>query len=273
MNARSKRSLAAALLSCMVACPLPALAGSYEVVFRDEFDYCGMPDPEKWTYDEGTGRNGWGNGEAQYYTSSGNAWVDGECLVIEARKEQRDAAEYTSAKLITKGLHEWKEGIVEVRAKLPVGKGTWSAIWLLPEDKRYGGWVDSGEIDLVEYVGCERGIVYTSLHTHENNSSKKNPITESLDLEEEDEDFHIYVLEWTQDVIIVYVDNEELLRYKRPEASPEEAWKTWPFDLPFYLIMNVAVGGSWGGYMGIDDDCFPQRMMVDYVRVYQESDG
>ncbi len=269
---RNSRSIWWLLMVTLLSLSLLASAdeGVYEIVFRDEFDYEGPPDPQKWGYD--VGGDGWGNGELQFYTDSGNAWADGKHLIIEARAERREGAAYTSARLVTRGLVSFCEGIIEIRARVPTGRGTWSAIWLLPEDKRYGGWLHSGEIDLMEHVGFDPGVIYASLHTLANNSVQGNPITRRYELADRGEGFHIYVLEWTEDLLIVYIDNVELFRYRRPRAADGEGWKTWPFDLPFYLLFNVAVGGSWGGAEGVDETSFPQRMAVDYVRVYQRTD-
>ncbi|GEM_PF-2157980 len=233
----------------------------YTLVFAEEFDANGKPDESVWTFDLGP----WPyNEELECYTAD-NAFVENGALVIEARAEETEGCAYTSARLNTKGKLDFTYGYLEVRAALPVGRGTWSAIWLLPTGSAYGGYLESGEIDIAERVGFDAKRVYSTLHTERNNSTLNNAITESARLSRKDDGFHIYALLWEENAIRIYLDGVQVLCYARPENAASDEW---PFDLPFHVLLNVAVGGTWGGVKGVDDDAFPQRMLVDYVRLY-----
>ncbi|MDR0473083.1 MAG: glycoside hydrolase family 16 protein [Treponema sp.] len=236
---------------------------SYELVWSDEFNYVGPPDPNKWSYN--TGGHGWGNNELQYYTDGANAHVDGKNLIITARKEAMDGREVTSARLHTANKGDWLYGKIEVRAKLPKGIGTWPAIWLLPTDWSYGGWDTSvsGEIDIMEHVGYEEDILYTSVHTdvfHQNASKRRNGMTE---------DFHVYSVEWLPDKIKFSFDGILHYVFDPNQLSRNPTYKQWPFDKRFFLLLNLAFGGNWGGYRGVDYNCLPAIFEIDYVRVYQ----
>ncbi len=238
----------------------------YELVWADEFDTDGLPDPARWAFNVGGG--GWGNGEMQYYMPKGNAWVENGMLTIELRKEKRGTCNYSSARLITRDIADWLYCKVEVRAKLPSGKGTWPAVWMLPTDRAYGEWPASGEIDIMEHVGYDPDVIVQSIHTARNHGD--NAVSFSAPVPGVREDFHTYGAEWLPDRIIFSVDGEETHAYVRPEtAEGERASDTWPFDRPMHLIVNLAFGGTWGGAMGIDEGCLPARLEVDYVRVYQ----
>lgn len=242
--------------------PAPGPPENYTLAFADEFSEDGAPDPASWDFDLGA----WPyNKELEYYTAE-NAWVEDGALVIEARSEQLGGRSYTSARLKTEGRFDFTYGYLEVRASLPAGIGTWSAVWMLPTDKRYGGYLDSGEIDIAERVGYDAKRIYTTIHTFSNNSVQGNAIDGSVRVGRKDETYHIYGILWQENAIFIYFDGQETLRYLRPENADSAAW---PFDVPFHLILNVAVGGSWGGIKGVDDAAFPQRMLVDYVRYYQ----
>lgn len=237
----------------------------YTLVWSDEFDYTGLPDAEKWGYD--VGGDGWGNNELQYYTQNRteNARVEDGHLIIEARKESYGGNNYTSARLITKDKGDWLYGKIEVKAKLPGGTGSWPAIWMLPTDWEYGGWPSSGEIDIMEYVGYDPGIVHGTVHTEAYNhtlGTQKGAHTTVTDAETA---FHVYSMEWTPERIKVFVDDTKYFTF-----NAEGDYTTWPFDKRFHLLLNIAVGGSWGGAEGIDDEIFPVKMEVDYVRVYQD---
>ena len=236
----------------------------YELLFTDEFD---GPDVDEtvWNFEVGP----WPyNAELEYYARE-NAWIEDGVLVIEAREESLGGRKFTSARLTTKGKREYTYGYWEVRAALPTGRGTWSAIWLLPSDLVYGGYLHSGEIDVAERVGYDAKLVHSTLHTYNNNAVNGRAITASARLSRKDDGFHTYGLLWTEDSISIYLDGEQVLRYRQlRNSSPEN----WPFDVPFHLILNLAVGGSWGGIKGIDNEAFPQRMLVDYVRYYAASD-
>ena len=240
--------------------PSPGPPDGYQLAFADEFDLTKI-DESIWNFENGP----WPyNEELEYYRPE-NAWVKDGTLVIEARAEAFEGRSYTSARLTTQEKLDITYGYIEVRAALPVGKGTWSAIWLLPTDLRYGGYLHSGEIDVAERVGYDAKRVHHSIHTYQNNAVSNNAITASSRLTKKDSTFHIYGLLWTEDALRVFLDGAEALTYFKPtEATPDE----WPFDVPFHLILNLAVGGTWGGAKGVDDNAFPQQMRVDYVRYY-----
>jgi beta-glucanase (GH16 family) len=242
----------------------------YQLVWSDEFDKDGMPDTTKWTYAIGDGCPelcGWGNGEKQYYTNQKeNARVENGVLIIEARKETVDSSDYTSAKLETKGKQDWLYGKFETRAKLQGGTGTWSALWMLPSENKYGYWPKSGEIDIMEHVGHESDWVFGTIHTEAYNHWKNTHIGDSIAVKDSETEFHVYGLEWTPDSLKWSVDNEVYFALGNPNQTSAE----WPYDQRFYFIMNIAIGGFWGEMYGIDDAAFPQRMEVDYVRVYQK---
>ncbi len=239
------------------------------LIWSDEFSYNGLPDSSKWSYDIGDGCPqlcGWGNNELQYYTSNlQNVRVENGLMIIEAHHHPDSAIPYTSARVVTRGKAQWKYGRIEVRAKLPGGRGTWPAIWMLPDEWKYGGWPASGEIDIMEHVGFDEGVIHGTLHSESFNHIKKTQREGIVRIEGVTSDFHVYAVEWTEGKITFSVDGKP---YYSVEKSPSDTWKEWPFDQPFYLIMNIAVGGFWGGMQGIDDTIWPQRMEVDYVRVY-----
>ena len=242
----------------------------YELVWSDEFNYTGLPDERLWGYD--VGGSGWGNGESQYYTDgdADNAYVDNGYLTITAIQEDYSNSEYTSARLVSIGEGNWTYGKFEIKAKLPAGTGVWPAIWMLPTDWIYGGWPASGEIDIMEYVGYDVDTVYYTIHTQAYNHSIGTQVGEHASYEDVSNVFHEYQLEWLPDVLIWSIDDIEVYRYTVPEGAPLD-YTTWPFNTDFHLLLNIAVGGSWGGAQGIDTDIWPQEMVIDYVRVYQDS--
>ncbi|MFO7611027.1 MAG: glycoside hydrolase family 16 protein [Clostridia bacterium] len=240
----------------------------YVLVWSDEFDYEGKPDESKWDYDVGVHFND----ELQYYTRGENAEVIGGQLVISARKEKSHGYEYTSSRLVTRGKGDWLYGKIEVSAKLPYGTGTWPAIWMLPTESYYGRWPASGELDIMEHVGCNQDQIHFSAHTLDFNHTKLTEITEYLHIDDVSGKFHKYSLEWLPDKLKFMVDDKVHLVYKRPKSMDSPQFGQWPFDRRFHLVLNVAVGGFWGGKNGIDDTIFPQQMTVDYVRVYQAAE-
>ena len=232
----------------------------YELRFAEEFD-AEQIDESVWGFELGP----WPyNKELESYTRE-NAWLEDGALVIEARKEEASNRDYTSARLTTLDQFDFTYGYLEVRAATPTGRGTWSAIWLLPSDLRYGGYLHSGEIDIMERVGYDAKLIHSTVHTYKNNAVNDSAITASARLTRRDDGFHVYSLLWLKDAIRISMDGKEVLVYPRPEQSTQD---NWPFDVPFHLILNLAVGGSWGGAKGIDDDAFPQRMRIDYVRYF-----
>lgn len=264
----SKKSIIS-IIALILASSLTDLAQVKVMVWNDEFNYTGLPASDKWGYDVGGG--GWGNNELQYYTNarSENARVENGNLIIEARKEQYEGMEYTSARLVTRQKGDWLYGRVEAYAKLPSGRGTWPAIWMLPTNWVYGNWPKSGEIDIMEYVGYDPGVVHGSIHTEAYNHVLGTQKTATYSVPDAETAFHLYALEWTPEKIDIYVDNNKYFTF----ANEHKDYKTWPFDQVFHLILNIAVGGNWGGVQGVDPNIWPQKMYVDYVRVYQYIDA
>ena len=242
--------------------PTPS-SGSWTLVFSDEFDTSGAPDPSKWGYELGYIRND----EKQYYTSrSENVRVEGGNLVIEGRKEAFQGFGYTSASINTLGRFEFQYGKVEVRAKLPRGVGMWPAIWMLGVNIRSVGWPACGEVDIMENVGFEPVRIHGSVHTTAYNHTKGTQKTATIDIANPADDFHVYAMEWYRDRIDVFVDGQKYFTFRNEGTGTP----VWPFDAPQYLLINLAIGGSWGGQQGIDDSKFPARYLVDYVRIYQQ---
>lgn len=234
------------------------------LVWSDEFNTDGLPDSTKWNYD--TGGHGWGNNEAEYYTARRpeNARVENGCLIIEARKEKWENKEYTSARLVTKGKGDWKYGRIEVRAKLPEGRGGWPAIWALGSAYPMK-WPDDGEIDIMEEVGFDPGVIHASIHCKKYNHVIGTQKTAVITVPDYMSAFHVYAMEWNADNVSIFVDDQKYFSFRNEHSG----YDAWPFDRPIHLLLNIAIGGNWGGKKGIDDSIFPQRMLVDYVRVYQ----
>lgn len=238
---------------------------TYELVWSDEFDYTGEPDPEKWGYD--VGGSGWGNNELQYYTKGDNVSVGDGVLTIELRKEEMGGREYTSTRLVSKGKGDWLYGKIEVAAKLPSGKGTWPAIWMLPTDWKYGDWPASGEIDIMEHVGYDQDVIVQTVHN--NKYYAGNAKNHSVRVEGVSEEFHVYSVEWLPDKIIFSVDGDLQHIYEPSQITSKPTVDYWPYDQRMHLLINLAFGGDWGGAMGVDDSYLPVQYEIDYVRVYQ----
>ncbi len=230
-----------------------------ELVWADEFNTDGSPDASNWTYDLGTGENGWGNGEAQTYTDNAeNVRIADGALIITAKKEDTG---YTSARIKTQGLFDFTYGRVDVRAKLPEGGGTWPAIWMLGSNFATIGWPASGEIDIMEAVGNNPGYVQAAIHTPSSYGDTENKGSTSVpDVYTE---FHVYSVNWSPDQIAFLVDDEIYYTYK-PETKNDD---NWPFNANQFIILNVAMGGTLGGE--ISPDFTESSMEIDYVRVYQ----
>lgn len=257
-----------ALVILLSACssPVPQSIGPYKLLWNDEFDGSAIK-KENWSWAVGGG--GFGNNEMQYYTNSPeNSRIENGVLIIEALKKKKGGYPYTSAKLQTLGRKEMLYGKIEVRAKLPKGVGSWPAIWMLPVDgKGYGiGWPDSGEIDLMEHVGFDHGQVHFTVHTAAFNHKIGTHKSGTLTVSDASEAFHTYGIEWEPELIRFYLDEQVAFEFNKTDDD----WKKWPFDKTFYLILNLAVGGDWGGTEGIDQKSLPWRMEVDWVRVYQK---
>ena len=211
---------------------------------------------------------GWGNNESQYYTDRPkNVRIENGKLIIESHKESYRGSNYTSSRIKTR--NSWKYGKFEIRAKLPPGRGTWSAIWALPTDWEYGNWPLSGEIDIMEHVGYDEDVIVTSLHNAALSAGNIGGTDQHGYLKQPNacEQFNNYILEWTEDEIKIIVNDKVSLRYPKQDKN----WAKWPFDKRFHLLFNIAVGGNWGGAKGIDDNAFPSRMEIDYVRVYSRT--
>jgi beta-glucanase (GH16 family) len=236
----------------------------WNMVWKDEFNYTGLPDSNKWNYD--VGGNGWGNNELQYYTYSdtANAKVKNGILVITALKQKKENNNYTSARLITKYKGDWQYGRIEVKAKLPAGRGMWPAIWMLPTHWEYGGWPASGEIDIMENVGYMPDSVFSSVHTKSFNHIMHTQTTKGFYLNDLSVRFHVYAAEWYKDHIDFFVDKTKFLTF----TNTGKGFAEWPFDKQFHLLLNVAVGGNWGAVKGVDETIMSSSMEVDYVRVF-----
>lgn len=261
-------TIAAILLffGCMCTPPVQKNPASSEqrLVWSDEFNTGSLPDTTRWKYD--IGGHGWGNNELQYYTNRdhGNAFIENGQLIIEARRETFENRNYTSARLVTKGKGDWKYGRIEVRARIPSGLGTWPAIWMLASTTPLR-WPDDGEIDIMEHVGFDQGKVHASVHTkayYHSIGTQKTAFTMVPDCSE---NFHVYALDWNAEEIRVSIDGNIFFTFHNEQTTRA----AWPFDQPFHLLLNIAVGGNWGGQKGVDENIWPRRMEVDYVRVYQ----
>jgi len=242
---------------------IPEIPG-YTLTWNDEFDKANI-DLTKWEYE--VNGDGGGNNELQYYTAfPNNSFIENGKLVIKAVHENYQNRSFTSARLRSKGKGDWLYGRIEVKAKVPTGVGTWPAIWMLSTDWSYGGWPESGEIDIMEHVGYNPNVVHGSVHTLAYNHRIGTQKTATLPIATATTQFHIYAIEWFQDHIDFYIDNAKYFTF----TNENKGWPYWPFDKRFHLILNLAVGGDWGGAQGVDLNAFPAQMEVEYVRVYKK---
>ncbi len=250
-------------LSLALIYGLNGFSQDWKLTWSDEFNYSGLPNPANWDYKSGEVYNN----EKQFYTiaKSENARVEDGMLIIEAHAEKNKEVSYTSARLITFGKKDFLFGRIEVRAKLPTGIGTWPAIWMLGINRAEIGWPDCGEIDIMENVGYDPDTIHGNIHTKAYNHIKKTNKGAKIKVSHPYEDFHIYVIEWFEDRIDFYVDSNKYFTFKNEGMGND----VWPFNKPHYLILNIAIGGTWGGRHGIDENIFPQKMLVDYVRYYE----
>lgn len=250
----------------------------WELKWAEEFDTEGAPDPAKWTYEDGFVRNN----ELQLYTNRReNSRIENGVLVIEGRKEkmanpnfkagstswqEKEFATHTSAAVTTQGRQSFLYGRIEVRAKLPQGKGVWPAIWTLGDNITQIGWPRCGEIDIMEFVGKEPNHVHGT--THFSVEGKHASSGKALDVDKPFDEFHIYAVEWTSERIEFFFDQTKVHSFdiKDAGANADEA-----FRKPHYLLLNLALGGDWGGEM--DDSALPQKFLVDYVRYYQDKNA
>ncbi|MFN3353233.1 MAG: family 16 glycosylhydrolase [Brevundimonas sp.] len=265
------RLSAVSLALLVVATPLAAqdAPADHRLVWSDEFDRDGLPNPARWRYDTHANRSGWYNDERQYYAAdrAENARVENGVLVIEARRERLEEADdfggqdYTSARMISR--QGWTYGVVQVRARLPCGGGTWPAIWMLPTDPET--WPMDGEIDIMEHVGNRAGVVLGTVHTGAYNHVAGTQRGGEIAVPDACDAFHVYQADWTADGIDFAVDGRTFYRFDNDGAGDKA---TWPFDQPFELILNLAIGGGLGG--AVDDSAFPQRLEIDWVRVWRK---
>ena len=239
-----------------------------ELVWNDEFEGDRLS-TQNWRFE--TGQNGWGNNELQNYVADENVKVSNGTLKIIAKKtgNGREIGDYTSTRL--KSTEEFTYGRMEIRAKLPdyKGKGLWPAIWMLGNDIGTKGWPQCGEIDIMEYVSYRPNTVYSTIHSMANNHVDGTEASSGpIELETAEEEFHTYGLLWSEEYVKFYLDDIDNIKYtfERPEDFNQD---NWPFSKPFYFLLNLAVGGNWGGQQGVDDVAFPAVMEVDFVRVYQ----
>lgn len=237
----------------------------WQLAWSDEFLYSGMPDSTIWDYDADV-KNA--NNELQYYTKRypENVKVADGLLTITARKEDYRLSNYTSARMVTRGKKDILYGRIEVRAQLPKGRGTWPAIWLL-SSKQPRVYPDDGEIDIMEHVGYDEGVITGAVHVKRNTTGTDIiSNTNTTIVSDATDSFHVYGLIWTPTRIEWLIDGKTFYFYDKADRPAHH----WPFDKEFYLILNIAIGGSWGGRKGVDDSIFPQTMKIDYVRVYRK---
>lgn len=243
----------------------------WALVWSDEFDGAGLPDSNNWNYN--VGNWGWGNNEPQYYTNqrTENARQENGTLIIEARKDDLGYP-WTSARITTQGKVSFQYGKIEFRAKVPVGRGTWSAGWLLGDAYRDEiSWPYCGEIDVLETVGFEiddasgNGINHATCHTRAYYFKQNNQIGSEIAVDSMNTKFHTYAIEWYPDVIYGLVDGKRYYTYDKHADELE-----WPFNSPQNIILNLAIGGGWGGAKGIDESYDRHQYQIDYVRVYEK---
>ena len=233
------------------------------LVLEENFEG-GEIDSSLWSFETGTGENGWGNNELQYYTDRPeNVKVEDGKLIITARKESFQGSSYTSARMVTKDKFDIKYGRIEARMKMPWGRGLWPAFWMLGANIDEVGWPQTGEIDIMEYRGQDPNIVHGSVHGP--GYSAGNSITKSFELDNDrlDTGFHTYGIEWSENFINFYIDDA---LYN--QISPNDVTGEWVFDKPFFMLVNMAVGGTFVGSPS-GDTVFPQTLEVDYIRVFE----
>lgn len=243
------------------------VATKFNLVLSEEFNVDGAPNPDLWSFDIGRGVDGWGNNELQFYTDRPeNAVVQNGYLIITARQEAFQGANYTSARLKTENLFDQKYGRFEMRAKLPLGKGLWPAFWMLGSNFSQVGWPQCGEIDIMEYLGSKPTEVFGTLHGPGFAGAESIGKAYISPNGRFDTDFHVYGIEWTENYVNWYVDNVLFSQITRQDI--EEEGGQWVFDNSFFMILNLAVGGNLPGSPDASTS-FPQRFIIDYIRVYQ----
>lgn len=263
----AKPAASASTLTMTTTSTTLTLPSDHVLVWSDEFENDGFPDATKWVHETGRNKEGWYNNEKQYYSGPRleNARVQGGVLTITARKEARsDQADwggqaYSSTRLATLGKKDWTYGFFDIRAKLPCGKGTWPAIWMLGSQ---GAWPAGGELDIMEWVGSKPERMFSTVHT--TSGSGGNGKGADTSIVDACNSFHNFQMYWTAQQIIFAVDGKVHFIYKNPGTGLD----AWPFDAPQFMILNVAIGGDLGG--AVDDAIFPVLMEVEHVRIYQK---
>jgi beta-glucanase (GH16 family) len=242
-----------------------SLPAEWKLVWSDDFNKSGLPDPAKWGYDVGF----IANNEKQWYVKDRpeNARVENGKLIIEARKDGFAGHPISSARLLTRNTQTWTYGRFEIKAKIPTGRGAWPAIWMLGQNVDKAGWPGCGELDIMENVGYEPDVVHATIHTSAYNHMRGTQKAGTISPPAPYKDFHVYAMEWFPDHIDFFFDDRKYFTYVN-DGKGDPA--TWPFDKPQFLILNVAIGGDWGGSKGVDESILPCRMEVEYVRVYQK---
>lgn len=235
----------------------------YTLVWNDEFEEGNQPNTSEWWYE--TGGGGWGNGELQHYVSGSQggeqlAKIENGILTITAKKIGE-----TVYSIRMNTVKSWTYGYFEARLKVPVGKGTWPAFWMMP--KNFTAWPDDGEIDIMEHVGYDPNVIHSSIHCKAYYHSIGTQKTGTRSVPTAQTEFHVYAVEWTPDFIKGYVDGVNYFTFLNDKANN---YNTWPFYNPFYLKLNLAWGGAWGGAQGIDENFLPATYQIDYVRVFQK---
>ncbi len=239
----------------------------YLLEWSDEFDVNGPVDETKWNYDIGSGK--WGNGERQFYTKGLNSNCKDSVLTIEGRIESYEESPYTSARITTYDRKHFLYGRLEVRAKIPTAIGSWPAIWLLPVEfkEKHVSWPRCGEIDVMEHVTHIFDTVHVSLHTELFNHVARTQRTHFEKIEGITNDFHEFAFDWQKDEIEFFIDGKSFAKYSRFDEGYTTDETGWPFDKPYYLILNQAIGGTWGG--SVKESDYPSPFLIDYVRYYQ----
>jgi hypothetical protein len=258
-----KKILSLIILFFIACYPCMSVPAGYSLVWQDEFDGgTSLPDASKWWYE--TGSHGWGNHERQHYIAGvfdrdTCALVSDGTLKISAKKVR---GKVFSVRINTE--KSWTYGYFEARMRLPAGRGTWPAFWMMPKNGK--AWPGDGEIDIMEEVGYDPGKIISTIHCNAYNHTKGTQKNGTRLLHTAQADFHVYAVEWTAEFIKGYVDGECYFTFLNDGTGNRD---TWPFDKPFYLKLNLAWGGDWGGAMGVDETALPATFEIDYVRVYQ----
>ncbi|WP_417451329.1 family 16 glycosylhydrolase [Kordiimonas sp.] len=259
------REISTTLFLAGMSLAVPAAADGYELVWSDDFEGDKL-NTKFWRIVTGNGcpeNCYFGNNEKQVYTAElMNLRIEGGKLIIEAHKNEG----FTSAKITSEAMPGWTYGKIAMRAKLPSGVGTWPAFWMMPDKAKYGPWPKSGEIDIMEHVGFNQGHVHGTVHTEAYNHRINTHKGEERVVDTASKAFHTYSIEWDANNIRWFIDGKQFFTFARQE---DDGYAEWPFDHPFHVILNLAVGGDWGGKEGIDASAFPARYEIDWVKVWQ----